>query len=109
MELFQKFNFNRSIHFQDREFVEVDLPFNGSGPKRALVGGSVGGIGGAGGLGGSSGNPGGPASSLSPAASPTSNREFSIFTACCGGGPSGCCAKVTRILCIGCNLLKSPP
>ena len=71
--------------------MEVDLPFNGSGPKRALVGGAVGVVGGTGGSAGA----GAGASSLSPSQSPTAQREFSIFTACCGGG-SGCCAKVRR-------------
>ena len=66
--------FFRSCTFQDREFVEMDLPFGSNGaPKRLRE----------------------PSTSNPPSPSPSNARANSIFSNCCG--KTNCCRKVSTI------------
>ena len=61
--------------FQDREFVEVDLPLVGALKKV-----------------------GGPVASSAPSPTPSDTANQSIFNNCCG--KSNCCRKVICIICL---------
>ena len=68
--------------FQDREFVEVDLPFNGALKKV------------------------GPAASSAPSPTPSDSANQSLFNNCCG--KSNCCRKVSDDLwCLTCIIFFS--